>query len=137
MGCCIYSIEPNEHILVVPSGKVSKVVREVHLEPGHAGRRRAEAAVRQLFWWPKLHDDAVRNCVNCKICARIKSPTVAPRALLSTAAMVGPNHCVEVDVMGPLLTSKKGKKYILVMVDYFTKWCEAFPMPNQEASTIT
>ncbi|KAA3670343.1 uncharacterized protein DEA37_0015100 [Paragonimus westermani] len=33
--------------LTVPSGKVSKVVREVHVEPGHAGQRRTGAAVRQ------------------------------------------------------------------------------------------
>ncbi|KAA3671612.1 uncharacterized protein DEA37_0005590 [Paragonimus westermani] len=35
-----------------------------------------------------------------------------------------------------LPTSRRGNKYTLVIVDYFTKWCEALPMPNQEASTI-
>ncbi|KAA3670990.1 uncharacterized protein DEA37_0008798, partial [Paragonimus westermani] len=33
---------------IVSPGKDSKVVREVHVEPGHAGQRRAEAAVAHL-----------------------------------------------------------------------------------------
>ncbi|KAA3670810.1 uncharacterized protein DEA37_0006743 [Paragonimus westermani] len=39
--------------------------------------------------------------------------------------------------MGPLPTSIRGNKYILVIVDYFTKYREAFPTPNQAAYTVT
>ncbi|KAA3672685.1 uncharacterized protein DEA37_0010174 [Paragonimus westermani] len=39
--------------------------------------------------------------------------------------------------MGPLPTSRRGNTCILVIVNYFTKWSEAFPIPNREASTIT
>ncbi|TNN04865.1 Retrovirus-related Pol polyprotein from transposon 17.6, partial [Schistosoma japonicum] len=31
---------------------------------------------------------------------------------------------------------KKGNRYILVMVDYFTKWCKAAPIPQQDALTV-
>jgi len=40
------------------------------------------------------------------------------------------------DALGPLPVSEKGHKYILVISDYFTKWTEAYPMPNMEASTL-
>jgi len=40
------------------------------------------------------------------------------------------------DILGPLPVSEKGHKYILVISDYFTKWTEAYPMPNMEAATI-
>jgi transposase InsO family protein len=43
---------------------------------------------------------------------------------------------VAVDIMGPLLESKEGNSYILVVADYFTRWSEAFAIPNQEASTV-
>ena len=40
------------------------------------------------------------------------------------------------DVLGPLPMTARGKKYILVMSDHFTKWVEAVPMPNQRAETV-
>ncbi|KAA3670204.1 uncharacterized protein DEA37_0001096 [Paragonimus westermani] len=110
------------YILIVPSGKISNVVREVQVELGHAGQRRTEPAVRQRFWWPKLYDGVVRNGTNCNICAQTKSPAVAPRAPLQTVATVDPNHRVGVDVMGPLPKSRRGNKYILVIADHFTKY---------------
>ena len=39
--------------------------------------------------------------------------------------------------MGPISTTDSSKKYILVVGDYFTKWKEAFAVPNQEAKTIS
>ena len=41
-----------------------------------------------------------------------------------------------IDLMGPYPESEKGNKYILVIVDSFSKWMEAYPVPNIEAKTI-
>lgn len=43
---------------------------------------------------------------------------------------------VAVDIMGPLVESSSGNSYILVAGDYFTNWMEAYPIPNQEATTV-
>ena len=43
---------------------------------------------------------------------------------------------IAVDILGSLPKSKLGNKYIRIVCDYFTKWVETFPMPNQEAETI-
>ena len=40
------------------------------------------------------------------------------------------------DIMGPLPTTESGQKYILAVGDYFSKWKEVFPLPNQEANTV-
>ena len=40
------------------------------------------------------------------------------------------------DIVGPLSESRLGNSHMLVIVDYFTHWLKAFPIPNQEATTI-
>ena len=40
------------------------------------------------------------------------------------------------DIMGPFPESSNGNSYVLVAGDYFTKWMEAYAIPNQEATTV-
>lgn len=39
---------------------------------------------------------------------------------------------IAVDIPGPLPISELVNKYLLVAMDYFTKWLEVYPLPNQE-----
>ena len=103
---------------------------------GHCGQRKTEAAIRKRFWWPLLHEDVIDFCHSCTGCARIKEPIPTARAPLQPIAVEGPNHRIGVDIMGPLPTTHAGNRYILVMVDYFTKWCEAVPLKQQDAQSV-
>ena len=47
-----------------------------------------------------------------------------------------PFERIALDITGPLPTTESGQKYILVEEDYFTKWTEAFPLPNKEAKIV-
>ena len=51
-----------------------------------------------------------------------------------TAGM--PMEKVALDIMGPLPRSNRGNRYLLVLSDYFTKWVEAYAIPNEEAITV-
>ena len=47
-----------------------------------------------------------------------------------------PMERIAMDIMGPLPTSERGNKYMLVCGDYFSKWMESFALPNPEAVTV-
>ena len=38
--------------------------------------------------------------------------------------------------MGPFPESDSGNKYILIVVDSFSRWMEVYPVPNIEAKTV-
>ena len=42
---------------------------------------------------------------------------------------------IHLDILGPFLESERGNKYVLVIMDQYTKWVEAYPVPDQGAET--
>ncbi|GBN21576.1 hypothetical protein AVEN_112376-1 [Araneus ventricosus] len=46
-----------------------------------------------------------------------------------------PSERMALDILGPFPVTTKGNRYVLVLMDYFTKWPEAIPILDQEAST--
>ena len=55
---------------------------------------------------------------------------------MANCNVVSPMECIAIDVLGPLPITETGNKYTLIVADYFTKWVEAHPMPNQKATTV-
>ena len=50
---------------------------------------------------------------------------------------IQPNpYMIGVDLIGPLKTTRQGSKYILTVIDYYTKYAEAEALPNQEGETV-
>ena len=47
-----------------------------------------------------------------------------------------PMERIATDILGPLPKTSNGNRYILVIADYFTKWTEAFAIPDQTAETV-
>ena len=43
---------------------------------------------------------------------------------------------VSLDLSGPWPVSQKGNRYMLVAVDHFTKWAEAWPISDQKAQVV-
>ena len=43
---------------------------------------------------------------------------------------------VTIDILGPLPETDQGNKFILIAMDYFSKWPEAYALPNQEAVAV-
>ena len=78
-----------------------------------------------------------RNCRRCDSCAACKPPLKRPRAPLQQYLVGNPMERIADDILGPLPKTRQGKSFVVVLGDYFTKWMEAFSIPNQETQTVT
>ncbi|XP_041929087.1 uncharacterized protein LOC121693610 [Alosa sapidissima] len=85
--------------------------------------------------WKAQSEDATLGRVWSWIEAAKKGPTRRWHALLQQYAVGAPMERVAVDVMGPLPVTEWGNRYVLVAMDYFTKWPEAYAVPDQSAHT--
>ena len=124
--------------LVVPQSLRNKILYELHDGPlgGHLGEDKMYSKLRERFYWPGSSKDVKNWCSTCSVCASRKSVTPNNRAALNTIRAGYPMQVIAVDILGPLPDSALGNRYVLVAMDYFTRWAEAYAIPNQEAETI-
>ena len=69
------------------------------------------------------------------MCCQVK-PGVKHRAHLNQIPVAAPLDRIAIDILGELPETDNGNKYVLVLSDYFTKWTEAYPLPNQTAQSV-
>ena len=123
--------------LVVPQDKRREILWHFHDCPtgGHLGVERTLQKIRNNFYWVGLKDNVQVYCKRCDKCAARKKG-VAKKAPLRQYTVGTTMERMAVDILGPLPQSRRGNKYIMVVADHFTKWVEAFAIPNQTAETI-
>ena len=91
--------------------------------------------LKQRFHWLKIAKDVKYWCKKCPTCCRHKTHKRNLGAL--TPIYTGePFERVAMDLIGPLPRTERGNRYILTVVDHFTKHVEAYALPDQEAVTI-
>ncbi len=122
----------------VPTGLQCEVLRQVHdgVGAGHFGRRKTLLRLKESFYWPQRSKSVITWCKDCSVCARRKGPVRRQHGPMQRFSAGAPMERVGVDILGPLPVTERGNRYLLVAVDYFTKWPEAIPIVNQEATTI-
>jgi hypothetical protein len=104
---------------------------------GHPGMTRMKTSIARKFYWPRMTSDIeswVKCCQTCNISKRVPNRRKFP--LIQELSGV-PFQRVDFDIVGPLQLTQKGNRYILVLVDYYTKWAEAYAIPDHKAETVS
>nr|GEX14657.1 reverse transcriptase domain-containing protein [Tanacetum cinerariifolium] len=109
-----------------------------HNEPtgGHHGANLTAKKIFDAgFFWPTIYKDAhefVKNRNSCQRQGKISQRDEMPQNSIQTCEIF---DVWGIDFMGPF-SSSRGNKYILVAVDYLSKWVEAKALPTNDARVV-
>lgn len=102
--------------LVVSHSLRADVLKHCHDSKvaGYLGQQKTIERVKQSFLWYHLHSNCVEYVRSCNVCNQNKKANVKPRAALTKFHAGFPMERIHLDILG--------NKYILMMIDQFTKW---------------
>ena len=107
-----------------------------HMTASHRGVRKTISALQSRYYWPGLTSAVHSLVTRCHACASKKTWGKKRRAPLKQYVVGAPMERIAIDILGPLPETPRKNNFILVVSDYFTKWTESYPIPNQEATTV-
>lgn len=125
--------------LCLPKSLRKKVLEQVHggLLSAHPGIIHTYDKLRENVWWPSLLKDVSKYVTACSFCIKSKSKVSSNDPIQPMSVPQGPFEIIHVDITGPLPVTNNGNVYILVAVDRFTRYVEAWPMTDQQTKTVT
>lgn len=125
--------------IVAPKKLRSSIMSLAHDTPlaGHLGNKKTRERIMRNFFWPGMYIDISRYCKSCSICQKGTQRGRTPKAKLVPIPKIDvPFSRVAIDFVGPLPMTEKKNRYIMVCMDYATRFPEAFPMKNQDAESV-
>lgn len=126
---------------VIPLTFVETVLHYLHKDvlAGHPSCNYMTYRVRRHAYWLGWEKDVAEYVRTCGECSAAKGPRPWRNGLMQpmpVQELKGPFSLLVVDAVGPLKTTERGNKYILVFVDYFTRWAEAFAVSSLDTMTF-
>lgn len=126
--------------IVVPTPNRTDVLKMYHDDPtaGHFGVSKTLSRILELYYWPKLRQDVIKYVKRCSICAASKSSNFPRAGLMGSYRNINfPFQMISADLLGPYPRSKNGNQYVLVIVDWFTKFVLVQPLAKATTKAVT
>nr|XP_015210947.1 PREDICTED: uncharacterized protein LOC107078390 [Lepisosteus oculatus] len=106
-----------------------------HLMGGHLGVKKTSERLLSRFFWPGIYKAVEKYCRECPECQK-SAPQPYRNPLIPLPIIETPFERIGMDLVGPLIRTTKGHQYILVIVDYATRYPEAIPLRAATAKNI-
>lgn len=103
---------------------------------GHFGIARTTARVNEYFYHPKLNSFIKQKVKSCKICMMSKSTQRKYEGKLISIPIETAMDTLYIDLLGPLVRTKMGNKYILAIIDAYTRYTWLYPIKDSTSKAI-
>ncbi|GJX03727.1 reverse transcriptase domain-containing protein [Tanacetum coccineum] len=123
---CVHGQEAND---------ILKACHEGPTGGHHSANLTARKVFDAGFFWPTIYRDAHTMIKSCDTCQRQGKISQNEMKMLKTNSSIRIFDVWGIDFMGPF-PSSHGNKYILVAVDYLSKWVEAKALPTNDARVV-
>jgi len=121
----------------VPKSMQNRVIAAFHSDElsCHLGIRKTFGKLEQRVYWKNLRKD-VQNYINrCMVCQQSKASRLPPVPATGFKAE-SPWDFITVDIMGPYTKGSLQSTHILLVVDYYTRYVEIFPLRSTTAEVV-
>lgn len=132
-----YKAQSNEPKLYVPKGSRFSLLKLFHDENCHVGFEKTLMKLREHFWFPRMAAFVQKYLRHCLTCIKRKGHSGPKQGLLHPIDKTPiPFHTIHLDCTGPFKVTNEGYKYILLMLDGFTKFCLLKPLKTLNAQEL-
>jgi hypothetical protein len=110
--------------------EAERVLNDCHLGPCGSylfGMAKTQKILRASYFWPSIFKDCIEAVKKCPPCQVFNRKACTHPTALHPIIAIDPFSKWGIDFMQCKPTSARGHSYIIVAVDYFTKWAEAMP----------
>lgn len=122
-GIVYRKLTGGKSVWAVPHAARWQIVRLCHDQAGHLSIEHTLRRIQLNYYFPKMRRFVTKYVKGCLNCAYYKNcPSKRQGKLHPIEKVAVPFHTVHIDHVGPFETSRSGKKYLLVIVDAFTKF---------------
>ena len=109
------------------------VLREVN-EGAYRNHSGARSLIHKVvcagYYWPTVQADAKAYVKVCDQCQRFSNVPRQPSKYFTPMMALWPFAQWGLDILGPFPVGTRQMKFLVVSIDYFTKWVEAEPLAN-------
>jgi len=137
-GDVLYKKHTSNKLLVIPQNCRENILSSYHNDASlaHISSNSLYKIFSTRYFWPTMREDIKRWTSSCLSCNQRKPSKPNNHGLLQPIKVTRPFELVGRDILGPLVKSSDGYKYILVCIDYFTNWVEAHPLRTITAPEV-
>ena len=123
--------------LVLPEAAAQELIQRAHRLTGHGGVDKTRAVLKELFWKPGLAKDIADTLDMCIPCKQRKKPSLQDGEYVPILSARSPGEMVYMDLMSISVMGKEGERYVLSILDSFTRYVQLHPIKDKKMSTVS